>query len=165
MERDITNEQVMEWLSEVTDPEVPVLTILDLGIVRDVVVSQDPLQVRVVITPTYSGCPAMDVIAVAIRMSLGGRGIRNVVVEQQISPAWTTDWMTEDGKRKLKEYGIAPPNRKAFADLGLFQDDEVTCPRCNSVHTELVSRFGPTSCKALYKCLDCKEPFEYFKCH
>jgi ring-1,2-phenylacetyl-CoA epoxidase subunit PaaD len=165
MERDITKEQVMEWLSEVTDPEVPVLTILDLGIVRDVVVSQDPLQVRVVITPTYSGCPAMDVIAVAIRMALGGRGIRNVVVEQQISPAWTTDWMTEDGKRKLKEYGIAPPNRKAFADLGLFQDDEVTCPRCNSVHTELVSRFGPTSCKALYKCLDCKEPFEYFKCH
>lgn len=165
MERDITKEQVMEWLSEVTDPEVPVLTILDLGIVRDVVVSQDPLQVRVVITPTYSGCPAMDVIAVAIRMALGGRGVRNVVVEQQISPAWTTDWMTEDGKRKLKEYGIAPPNRKAFADLGLFQDDEVTCPRCNSVHTELVSRFGPTSCKALYKCLDCKEPFEYFKCH
>jgi ring-1,2-phenylacetyl-CoA epoxidase subunit PaaD len=165
MERDITKEQIMEWLSEVTDPEVPVLTILDLGIVRDVVVSQHPLQVRVVITPTYSGCPAMDVIAVAIRMALGGRSIRNVVVEQQISPAWTTDWMTEDGKRKLKEYGIAPPNRKAFADLGLFQDDEVTCPRCNSVHTELVSRFGPTSCKALYKCLDCKEPFEYFKCH
>jgi ring-1,2-phenylacetyl-CoA epoxidase subunit PaaD len=165
MERDIAKEQVMEWLSEVTDPEVPVLTILDLGIVRDVVVSQHPLQVRVVITPTYSGCPAMDVIAVAIRMALGGRSIRNVVVEQQISPAWTTDWMTEDGKRKLKEYGIAPPNRKAFADLGLFQDDEVTCPRCNSVHTELVSRFGPTSCKALYKCLDCKEPFEYFKCH
>lgn len=165
MERDITKEQVMEWLSEVTDPEVPVLTILDLGIVRDVVVSQDPLQVRVVITPTYSGCPAMDVIAVAIRMALGGRGIRNVVVEQQISPAWTTDWMTEDGKRKLKEYGIAPPNRKAFTDLGLFQDDEVTCPRCNFAHTELVSRFGPTSCKALYKCLDCKEPFEYFKCH
>jgi ring-1,2-phenylacetyl-CoA epoxidase subunit PaaD len=165
MERDIAKEQIMEWLSEVTDPEVPVLTILDLGIVRDVVVSQHPLQVRVVITPTYSGCPAMDVIAVAIRMALGGRSIRNVVVEQQISPAWTTDWMTEDGKRKLKEYGIAPPNRKAFADLGLFQDDEVTCPRCNSVHTELVSRFGPTSCKALYKCLDCKEPFEYFKCH
>lgn len=165
MERDITKEQVMEWLSEVTDPEVPVLTILDLGIVRDVVVTQAPLQVRVVITPTYSGCPAMDVIAVAIRMALGGRGIRNVVVEQQISPAWTTDWMTGDGKRKLKEYGIAPPNRKAFADLGLFEDDDVTCPRCNSTHTELVSRFGPTSCKALYKCLDCKEPFEYFKCH
>lgn len=165
MQRTISREQVYEWLNEVTDPEVPVLTIMDLGIVRDVIISEHPLQVRIIITPTYSGCPAMDVISIAIRMSLAGRGVTNVLVEQQISPAWTTDWMTEDGKRKLKEYGIAPPNRKAFSPLGLFEEEDVTCPRCSSVHTELVSRFGPTSCKALYKCLDCKEPFEYFKCH
>ena len=165
MQRTISREQVYEWLNEVTDPEVPVLTIMDLGIVRDVIITEHPLLVRVIITPTYSGCPAMDVIAIAVRMSLAGRGVTNVLVEQQISPAWTTDWMTEDGKRKLKEYGIAPPNRKAFSPLGLFEEEDVTCPRCSSVQTELVSRFGPTSCKALYKGLDCKEPFEYFKCH
>jgi ring-1,2-phenylacetyl-CoA epoxidase subunit PaaD len=117
------------------------------------------------ITPTYSGCPAMDVITIGIRMALASRGIKNIIVEAQLSPAWTTDWMTEEGKRKLKEYGIAPPNRKAFQPLGLFEVDEVTCPRCGSEQTELVSQFGPTSCKALYRCLSCKEPFEHFKCH
>ncbi|MES2703480.1 MAG: 1,2-phenylacetyl-CoA epoxidase subunit PaaD [Bacteroidota bacterium] len=160
---EITREQVYEWLTQVTDPEVPVLTITDLGIVRDVTVNED--EVKVVITPTYSGCPAMDVIAIGIRMALVSRGIKNLVIEPRLSPAWTTDWMTEEGKRKLKEYGIAPPNRKAFQPLGLFEDDEVACPRCNSEETELVSQFGPTSCKALYKCLSCKEPFEHFKCH
>ncbi len=161
----ISREQVYEWLGHVTDPEVPVLTILDLGVVRDVIIDNELGQVKVIITPTYSGCPAMDVIAMGIRMALVSRGIGNLVVEQQLSPAWTTDWMTEEGKRKLKEYGIAPPNRKAFHALGLFEEEKVSCPRCNSEETELVSRFGPTSCKALYKCLSCKEPFEYFKCH
>lgn len=160
----ITTTQVYDWLQQVTDPEVPVLTILDLGIVRDVRLADD--EVTVVITPTYSGCPAMDVIGMNIRMALLSRSFKKVHIEQQLSPAWTTDWMTEDGKRKLKEYGIAPPVRKTSDNpLALFEDDNIPCPRCNSEHTELVSRFGPTSCKSLYKCLDCKEPFEHFKCH
>ncbi len=163
----MTSDEVMVWLADVTDPEVPVLTILDLGIVRNVVVNTEngETSVKVVITPTYSGCPAMDVITLGIRMALVSRGIKYITIEQQISPAWTTDWMTEDGKRKLKAYGIAPPNRKAFRSLGLFEEDKVSCPRCGSDETELVSQFGPTSCKALYKCLSCKEPFEHFKCH
>jgi ring-1,2-phenylacetyl-CoA epoxidase subunit PaaD len=164
---EVTRERVYEWLGQVTDPEVPVLSILDLGIVRDVVISgaANAPSVKVVITPTYSGCPAMDVISIGIRMALVSRGIGHITIEAQLSPAWTTDWMTEDGKRKLKDYGIAPPNRKAFHALGLFEEDEVSCPRCGSESTELVSQFGPTSCKALYKCLACKEPFEHFKCH
>lgn len=163
----ISTEQVYEWLSAVTDPEVPVLTILDLGIVRDVQLTEKDNQpaVKVTITPTYSGCPAMDVIGMNIRMALLSHGIRNIDIDMQLSPAWTTDWMTEDGKRKLKEYGIAPPNRKAFQSLGLFEEEVIACPHCGSEHTEVVSHFGPTSCKALYKCLDCKEPFEHFKCH
>jgi len=159
----LSKEQVYNWLQDVTDPEVPVLTILDLGIVRDVKIREDA--VTVFITPTYSGCPAMDVISIGIRMALISRGIRKVDIELQLTPAWTTDWMTEEGKQKLKAYGIAPPHRKAFQPLGLFEEDKISCPRCGSEETELVSQFGPTSCKALYKCLSCKEPFEHFKCH
>ena len=164
---ELSKEKVYEWLGDVKDPEVPVLSILDLGIVRDVVVAHTDgkSSVTVTITPTYSGCPAMDVIAIGIRMALAGHGIGQVTIAPQLSPAWTTDWMTEEGKIKLKEYGIAPPNRKAFQSLGLFEQEEVECPRCNSTHTTLVSQYGPTSCKALYKCEDCKEPFEHFKCH
>jgi ring-1,2-phenylacetyl-CoA epoxidase subunit PaaD len=163
----ITKEQVYKWLEEVTDPEVPVLTILDLGIVRDVVVSEnmDAPAVTIVITPTYSGCPAMDVIAMSIRMALAGRVGGSLNIEMQLSPAWTTDWMTEEGKRKLKAYGIAPPIRKSSEIKELFEEDMMECPRCGSTDTTLVSRFGPTSCKSLYKCDSCKEPFEYFKCH
>lgn len=164
MAASVSREQIYEWLGQVTDPEVPVLTILDLGIVRDVVINEEGA-VKVVITPTYSGCPAMDVISIGIRMALVSRGIKKLDIEMQLSPAWTTDWMTEEGKRKLKEYGIAPPNRKAFQALGLFEEEKISCPRCDSEETELVSQFGPTSCKALYKCLSCKEPFEHFKCH
>ena len=159
----LSKEQVYEWLSTVTDPEVPALNILDLGIVRNVEIKDT--EVKIAITPTYSGCPAMDVISIGIRMALMSRGISKVDIELQLSPAWTTDWMTEDGKRKLKAYGIAPPHRRAFQPLGLFEEDKVSCPRCGSEETELVSQFGPTSCKALYKCLSCKEPFEHFKCH
>src|SRR5690606_12309155 len=100
-----------------------------------------------------------------IRLALLSRGIRHVHIENQLSPAWTTDWMTEEGKRKLKEYGIAPPRRKAADPLALFGAEEVPCPRCESVETELVSQFGATSCKSLYRCLNCREPFEHFKCH
>lgn len=163
----MTSEDVIRWLAEVTDPEVPVLTIIDLGIVRKVEVSgaAGNESVSVFITPTYSGCPAMDVIAVGIRMALAGRGVKNIAIEPQLSPAWTTDWMSEEGKQKLKAYGIAPPNRKSFQSLGIFEEEKIACPRCGSEDTELVSHFGPTSCKALYKCLSCKEPFEHFKCH
>ena len=164
---EISTDKVYEWLSAVTDPEVPALSILDLGIVRDVQLQRegDETKAKVVITPTYSGCPAMDFISIGIRMALLSRGIKEVLIEMQLSPAWTTDWMTEEGKTKLKEYGIAPPNRKVFQALGLFEEEEIECPRCGSHHTELVSQFGPTSCKALYKCLNCAEPFEHFKCH
>jgi ring-1,2-phenylacetyl-CoA epoxidase subunit PaaD len=160
----ITAEQVYGWLGDVKDPEVPALSILDLGIVRNVSVTLGN-HVAVTITPTYSGCPAMDTIAIGIRMALAGHGIGKLAIQQQLSPAWTTDWMTEEGKQKLKEYGIAPPNRKSFKALGLFEEEVIECPRCNSTETEMVSRYGPTSCKALYKCKACKEPFEYFKCH
>jgi len=171
---DKTEEQKL-WkiLEEVKDPEVPVLSIIDLGIVRDIVVTS-PLSssagegpgVRLIITPTYSGCPAMDVIQMDIRLKLLEHGYRNIQIQQSLSPAWTTDWMTEEGKRKLKEFGIAPPNPKQqFCTPEMFQQEAVQCPRCNSFHTELISQFGSTACKALYRCIDCKEAFDYFKCH
>ena len=159
----MVKEQVYEWLSGVTDPEVPVLTILDLGIVRNVAINND--EVTITITPTYSGCPAMDVIGISIRMALLSRGFKKVNIDMRLSPAWTTDWMSEEGKQKLLAYGIAPPVRKASAGLGLFEEDHIACPRCGSEDTTLVSGFGPTSCKSLYKCNNCKEPFEHFKCH
>ena len=159
----ISKDDIYNWLSTVTDPEVPVLTILDLGIVRDVAVEGN--EVTVTITSTYSGCPAMDVIAMNIRMALLSHGMKKVNIENQLSPAWTTDWTTDEGKRKLKEYGIAPPIRKSLSSLDLFEEDVVACPRCGSEDTTLTSQFGPTSCKSLYKCNSCHEPFEHFKCH
>jgi ring-1,2-phenylacetyl-CoA epoxidase subunit PaaD len=159
----ISRDDIYNWLSTVTDPEVPVLTILDLGIVRDVAIDGD--EVTITITPTYSGCPAMDVIAMNIRMALLSHGVKKINIENQLSPAWTTDWMTDDGKRKLMEYGIAPPVRKSASGLDLFEEDVVACPRCGSEDTTLTSQFGPTSCKSLYKCNSCHEPFEHFKCH
>lgn len=156
--------QIWNILDEVKDPEVPVLTVHDLGIVRDVMVNDD--EVTVVITPTYSGCPAMDVISMDIRLKLLEHGYKNLKIEHRLSPAWTTDWMTESGKQKLKAFGIAPPNpRQQFCDGDMFQEEAVACPRCNSYHTEMVSRFGSTACKSMYKCLSCKEVFDYFKCH
>jgi len=157
-------------LSQVTDPEIPVLTIADLGIVRDIKINNSPLGVRgieVVITPTYSGCPAMDMINMQIKLALAEHGYTNVTVTTVLSPAWTTDWMSEEGKQKLKAYGIAPPNPKQTVYTpDAFQEAEtVQCPQCHSFHTQLVSRFGSTACKALYQCNNCKEPFDYFKCH
>lgn len=157
--------QIWEWLRSVSDPEVPVLSILDLGIVRNVSVNDSGAAI-ITITPTYSGCPAMDVIGMNIRMALAGRGFSGVHIEMQLSPAWTTDWMSEEGKRKLKEYGIAPPARMASgAGLALFDDDAIPCPRCDSGDTKLVSNYGATACKAMYQCNSCHEPFEHFKCH
>lgn len=161
----ITKEQIWSILEKVNDPEVPVLSVIDLGIVRDVKLSDD--EIEITITPTYSGCPAMDVISMNIKFALISHGYKNVKVKQVLSPVWTTDWMSEEGKQKLKEYGIAPPNPKQqVCNEQLFAADEgVQCPHCNSWHTHRISEFGSTACKALYQCDDCKEPFDYFKCH
>ena len=166
-------QKIWKILEEVKDPEVPVLSIIDLGIVRTVEITSplassagDEPGVRLTITPTYSGCPAMDVIQMDIRLKLLEKGYKNIKINQSLSPVWTTDWMTDEGKRKLKAYGIAPPNSKQqFCSPEMFQQEAVQCPRCNSLHTEVISRFGSTACKALYRCLDCKEAFDYFKCH
>ena len=152
-------------LKNVQDPEVPALSVLDLGIVRNVLLHEG--QVEVIITPTYTGCPAMDMIAMNIRLALLENGFKNIKISTVLSPAWTTDWMSEEGKQKLKAYGIAPPNpRQQVCNNDLFAPHEaVQCPQCNSHHTHRVSEFGSTACKALYQCDDCKEPFDYFKCH
>lgn len=155
---------IWKLLHDVKDPEVPVLSILDLGIVRDVRTDGD--QINIVISPTYSGCPAMDVISMDIRLKLIEKGYRNVTIRQQLSPAWTTDWMTEEGKQKLKAFGIAPPNPKQqFCTSEMFREEAVQCPHCQSYHTEVLSQFSSTACKAMYRCLDCREAFDYFKCH
>ncbi len=161
----IDKKMLYEYLEEINDPEVPVLSIIDLGIVRDIILHDDELEV--IITPTYTGCPAMDMIAANIKVELATLGFPNVKVTHAISPPWTTEWMSEEGKRKLKEYGIAPPNPKQqVCNNKLFTADEaVQCPHCNSWHTHRISEFGSTACKALFQCDDCKEPFDYFKCH
>lgn len=161
----IEEKKIWDILETVTDPEVPVLTIMDLGIVRDVKITDEAIEV--VITPTYTGCPAMDMIAMNIKLALAEHGFKNVRITSVLSPAWTTDWMSEEGKRKLKEYGIAPPNPKqqVCTDSLFAANEGVQCPLCNSYHTHRVSEFGSTACKALYQCDDCKEPFDYFKCH
>jgi ring-1,2-phenylacetyl-CoA epoxidase subunit PaaD len=148
--------------AEVVDPEIPVLTIADLGVLRDVALSDG--RVEVTITPTYSGCPAMNMITLEIELALEREGFRNSRVRAVLSPAWTTDWMSEDGRRKLREYGIAPPQR-ARSRRALFGVEQVACPQCGSANTEVLSEFGSTSCKALWRCKACREPFDYFKCH
>jgi len=155
-------DKVWSVLSLVNDPEIPVLSVMDLGIIRDVLVTDD--SITVMISPTYSGCPAMDVIGIQIKLALAAAGFTNIEVKQVLSPAWTTDWMTETGKEKLKAYGIAPPVRKTF-DKMYLEELAVACPQCNSTNTSVISEFGSTACKALFKCEDCLEPFDYFKCH
>jgi ring-1,2-phenylacetyl-CoA epoxidase subunit PaaD len=148
--------------SRVVDPEIPVLTIADLGVLREVNLRDGHIEVA--ITPTYSGCPAMNMIALEIELALEREGFRKPKVRTVLSPAWTTDWMSEDGRRKLREYGIAPP-QPASSRRALFGVQEVACPQCGSSNTELLSEFGSTSCKALWRCKACREPFDYFKCH
>ncbi len=162
----IKETDVWQLLETVTDPEVPVLSVIDLGIVREIKIVDD-VTIQCIVTPTYSGCPATDVINMGIRMALLEAGFKNIEIKTALSPAWTTEWMTEAGRQKLKAYGIAPPNpQQVVCTIDAFQQDEaVQCPQCNSYHTTLISRFGSTACKALYKCEDCKEPFDYFKCH
>jgi ring-1,2-phenylacetyl-CoA epoxidase subunit PaaD len=148
--------------ASVVDPEIPVLTIADLGVLRDVVLDDD--RVEVAITPTYSGCPAMNMIALEIEVALERAGFRHPKVRTVLSPAWTTEWMSDEGRRKLRAYGIAPP-LPSNSRRALFGEQAVACPQCGSENTELLSEFGSTSCKALWRCKACREPFDYFKCH
>lgn len=173
-------EMVLAWLSEVMDPEVPVVSVVDLGIVRDVhwMDGADDVPpsagVQVTVTPTYSGCPATEVIAQSIRDALHARGVDRVEVLTRLSPAWTTDWMTQKGREALRAYGIAPPvhltvdtdsARPVDITALLTNRPAVPCPLCGSGKTRLLSQFGSTACKALYRCNDCLEPFDYFKPH
>lgn len=160
--KNITKEDLWKLMETVYDPEIPVLSVVDLGIVRDIQIHEE--EIKVLITPTYSGCPAMDVITTKIKVALIKEGFPTAKVIRQISPAWTTDWMTDAGKDKLKSYGIAPPSGKTF-DKNYLENLVVECPLCRSKNTKLISQFGSTSCKALYQCNDCLEPFDYFKCH
>jgi len=148
--------------ARVVDPEIPVLTIADLGVLREVSVSDG--HVEVAITPTYSGCPAMNMIALEIELALERAGFRQPKVRTVLSPAWTTEWMSEEGREKLRAYGIAPP-QASHSRRALFGEQAVACPQCGSDKTELLSEFGSTSCKALRRCRSCREPFDYFKCH
>jgi len=160
----VSEKEILDILETVCDPEIPVLTIADLGIIRDVRIHEDDL-IEVVITPTYSGCPAMNMIEVGIKAALQDAGFDHVQVTTILSPAWTTDWMSEDGKSKLKEYGIAPPVGSVSKRSLFGEDPTIPCPHCGSKETEMISQFGSTACKSLYKCRDCLEPFDYFKCH
>lgn len=158
-----TEAKIRQLLEGVSDPEIPVLSVLDLGIVRNIAATGEG--VTITITPTYSGCPAMNTIATEIDQTLREAGFENVRVETQLSPAWTTDWLTEKGKQKLEAYGIAPPVEPTPDTLKLFgKEVEVRCPQCKSRNTRMISQFGSTACKSLYQCNDCLEPFDYFKC-
>lgn len=159
--------KIWQILETVCDPEIPVLSVIDLGIIRKIEIYNEVQKppsggLGVFITPTYSGCPAMDAISMDIKLKLIEYGYKNIKITSVLSPAWTTDWMSEKGKRKLLEYGIAPPRESGHAG---GPDSLPPCPQCQSTNTKLLSQFGSTACKALYQCQDCKEPFDYFKCH
>lgn len=159
--------QVWNLLDSVPDPEIPVLSVVDLGIVRHVRWSASAGSgsvLHVGITPTYSGCPATEVIRHSIETALAENGYVDAVVEDVLSPPWTSDWLTEEGRRKLESFGIAPPDRAVSTPRHLFRAPVVACPRCASRETERVSEFGSTPCKAHYRCTACLEPFDYFKC-
>ena len=159
---ELNREQIKELLSEIPDPEIPVITIAELGILRSVEIEEDKLIVR--ITPTYSGCPALHAIEQQIKETLNSNGVENFEIKTVYSPVWTTDWLTEQAKEKLVAYGISPPGKISPKNL-LSGDRETTCPRCGSKNVKLISRFGSTACKALFSCNDCGEPFDQFKCH
>lgn len=158
--RRVDPDTVWHWLADIPDPEIPVLSVVDLGVVRDVAWEGSPGEptLCVTVTPTYSGCPATEMILASIRESLRDHGVERFTVSTRIAPPWTTDWISEDGRRKLERYGIAPPRRLASGETP-------PCPTCGSADTERVSQFGSTPCKALYRCRACLEPFDYFKCH
>jgi ring-1,2-phenylacetyl-CoA epoxidase subunit PaaD len=159
-----TKENIYSLLSEIPDPEIPVISIVELGVIRDVKFS-DNKTIEVTITPTYSGCPAMKQMEDDVRKKLLENGFETVKINLVYNPAWTTDWLSEEAKLKLQKYGIAPPEESTSDKSFLTgKTKSITCPRCKSTKTRLVSQFGSTACKALYKCDDCLEAFDYFKC-
>ena len=162
----MTKSEIYKILSEVADPEIPVISIEELGILRDVEIDDNNQSINVFITPTYNGCPAMDMISFNIRTALTDAGITDFEIISLIEPVWTTDWISDAGRQKLLDYGIAPP-AESSTDIAFLKGKTpvVACPQCGSVDTEMVSRFGSTPCKALYRCQSCQEPFDYFKCH
>ncbi len=164
VEKNITEQEVWNFLSEIPDPEIPVITITELGVVREVELSNE--KATITITPTYTGCPAMKMFEDEIIKRLNSEGIKNVEIKMVYTPAWTTAWISDKARVKLKKYGIAPPVRGTEDKGILFESGPKTveCPRCNSKNTSLKNQFGSTACKALYSCNDCLEPFEYFKC-
>lgn len=156
-------ERCWQWMDKIYDPEIPVLSLTDMGVVRSLQVLSPPEEkgiVTVTITATYTACPAMDMIATMINMELRLKGYQDVNIIHSIRPVWTTDWMSEKGKQKLKAYGIAPPDQRFK-----IPSDGIACPQCGSENTRLLSEFGSTACKSLLQCRDCGEPFDYFKCH
>jgi len=153
---------IWDLLEEVSDPEVPVLSVVDLGVVRNVSIQEE--NVHITITPTYSGCPAMKTMEDDIRKKLADNHINKVSFETVLSPAWTTDWLSENGRIKLKEYGIAPPENEVDKSVLFSEPTKVPCPKCDSTDTKMVSQFGSTACKAHYRCNSCQEPYDYFKC-
>lgn len=156
----VTEKEIWDLLEQISDPEIPVLTIIDLGVVRTIEFEAE--KAIITITPTYSGCPAMQVIEDDIKALL--KSIIDVEIKYTLSPAWSTDWISEKGRVKLKEYGIAPPENEIDKSVLFAEPTKVTCPRCESKNTRMVSQFGSTACKAQYQCNDCQEPFDYFKC-
>lgn len=158
----VTEKEIWNYLEEVFDPEIPVLTVVDLGVIRDVKLNENSCNVT--ITPTYSGCPAMKLIEEEIIAKLNEKGISNVTVDLTLSPAWTTDWISENGRNKLREYGIAPPEDEPDKSILFAEPPKVPCPQCKSINTRMISLFGSTACKSQYQCKDCLEPFDYFKC-
>ena len=159
----ITKERILELLDNVKDPEVPVINVLELGVVRTVEVEPSGKAI-ITITPTYTGCPAMDVMAADIKKELLDAGVPEVEVKLTLAPPWSTDQITDEGKRKLREYGIAPPEKTGDIRALKGEQPVVACPQCNSTNTVMLSLFGSTACKALWKCNDCLEPFDQFKC-
>lgn len=159
----LSKENILSLISEIPDPEIPVITIAELGVIRDVIIDGENVEIK--ITPTYSGCPAMQQMEDDIKAVLKQNGISNLKVTTVYSPAWTTDWIPEEAKEKLRKYGIAPPEKTTEDKSWLTGKSKlVLCPRCKSKNTKLISQFGSTACKALYQCQDCLEPFDYFKC-
>lgn len=148
-----STDEIWDWLDAVPDPEIPVISVVDLGIVRDVAWEQDTLEVTV--TPTYSGCPATSIISIDIETALRDRGLDDIRIKTRIAPAWTTDWLSDKGRAKLEDYGIAPPTPAGGPSH---------CPNCKSENVERISQFGSTPCKAQWRCTECLEPFDYFKC-
>ena len=149
----LSKDQIWDWLDAVPDPEIPVISVVDLGVVRDVVVSGEGVEVT--ITPTYTGCPAMSMIAFDIEMALAEKGVEKITLKTQIAPAWTTDWLSAKALARLEDYGIAPPQASGGPKH---------CPHCKSPNVERISQFGSTPCKAQWRCQSCMEPFDFFKC-